>query len=69
MPTLARGDSVLIMDAGAYFVPFSTCFSFPRPAVVSVDDGSVKLVRRAESFDDLVEYDGVRETVVPGRSG
>jgi hypothetical protein len=27
-----------------------------------VDEGSVKHLRRAESFDDLVEYDGVGET-------
>jgi diaminopimelate decarboxylase len=57
LPELRVGDSVAIMDAGAYFVPFSTSFSFPRPAVVMIEDGNVRLLRRAERFEDLIEYD------------
>jgi len=57
LPELSPGDSVAIMDAGAYFVPFSTSFSFPRPAIVGVDGGESFLLRRRESFDDLVRYD------------
>ena len=56
-PKLEPGDSVLIMDAGAYFIPFSTSFSFPRPAVVIVDGGLVRQLRRGERFEDLVAYD------------
>lgn len=56
-PELAEGDTVVIMDAGAYFVPFSNSFSFPRPAVVMLDHGQVSLLRRAERFDDIVAYD------------
>jgi diaminopimelate decarboxylase len=57
LPELKPGDSLLIMDAGAYFVAFSTSFSFPRPAIVAVDAGTVKLLRRAETFDDLLALD------------
>jgi diaminopimelate decarboxylase len=57
LPPLTEGDSVAIMDAGAYFVPFATTFSFPRPPIVVVDDGIVSLLRRGESFSDLVAYD------------
>ena len=57
LPPLKEGDSVAIMDAGAYFVPFATTFSFPRPPIVGVDDGIVSLLRRGESFSDLVAYD------------
>ena len=57
LPELAAGDSVVIMDAGAYFVPFSTAFSFSRPAIVAVDGGEVKLLRRAETFEDLLALD------------
>jgi diaminopimelate decarboxylase len=57
MPQLEPGDSVVIMDAGAYFVPFSTSFSFPRPPVVAIDAGAVTLLRRGERFEDLVAYD------------
>jgi diaminopimelate decarboxylase len=57
LPALEAGDSVAIMDAGAYFVPFSTSFSYPRPAVVMLDGGRVTLLRRRETFDDLARYD------------
>jgi len=58
LPELRPGDTLAIMDAGAYFVPFSTSFSFPRPAVVMVDDdGQVRPLRRAERHEDLIALD------------
>jgi diaminopimelate decarboxylase len=59
LPRLAVGDTLAIMDAGAYFVPFSTSFSFPRPGVVMIDGGQVAQLRRAESFEDLTRLDVV----------
>ncbi len=60
LPELKRGDTLLIMDAGAYFVPFSNSFSFARPAIVTVSDGRAELLRRAETFDDLLAFDNLR---------
>jgi diaminopimelate decarboxylase len=60
LPELAPGDGLAIMDAGAYFVPMSTCFSFPRPGIVSVRDGKVSLLRRRETYEDLVTRDFAR---------
>lgn len=60
LPELRPGDNLLIMDAGAYFVPFSTSFSFPRPAIVTVDDGGSQVLRRAETFDDLLAFDDLQ---------
>jgi diaminopimelate decarboxylase len=57
LPQLTVGDTLAIMDAGAYFVPFATSFSFPQPGIVMVEDGQVRTLRRAETFDDLVSYD------------
>jgi diaminopimelate decarboxylase len=57
LPELAPGDALAIMDAGAYFVPFATSFSFPQPAIVMVEEGRHRLVRRAETYDDLVALD------------
>jgi diaminopimelate decarboxylase len=57
LPALEPGDHLLVMDAGAYFVPFSTSFSFPRPAIVTVHDGQAHVLRRAETFDDLLAFD------------
>jgi diaminopimelate decarboxylase len=60
LPRLEAGDLLLVMDAGAYFVPFSTAFSFPRPAIVTVDDGRTQLLRRAETFEDLLAFDDLK---------
>lgn len=57
LPPLTPGDYLSIMDSGAYFVPFSTAFSFPRPAIVLVDAGNVKVLRRSETFEDLLALD------------
>jgi diaminopimelate decarboxylase len=57
LPRLEVGDVLAFMDAGAYFVPFSTSFSFPQPAVVLVDGGKTLVARRAEEFEDLVRRD------------
>jgi diaminopimelate decarboxylase len=71
LPALERGDSVVIMDAGAYFVPFATSFSFPQPPIVMIDRGAVTLLRRGERFEDLVGYDRRAETgdVIRGDAG
>src|SRR5262249_29957116 len=57
LPTLAVGDALAIMDAGAYFVPFATSFSFPEPAIVMLDESKIRLLRRAETFTHLVALD------------
>jgi len=63
LPELAPGDALAIMDSGAYFVPFATSFSFPQPAIVIVDEGKHYLLRRAETFEDLVAFDGQEESL------
>jgi diaminopimelate decarboxylase len=61
LPELAVGDSLCIMDAGAYFVPFSTSFSYPQPAIVALDGDRVFLVRHAEQFDGMAARDVLPE--------
>jgi diaminopimelate decarboxylase len=57
LPRLEPGHVLAIMDSGAYFVPFSTSFSFPKAAIVMQDGGNVVTCRRSESFDDLMALD------------
>ena len=57
LPALQPNDSLAIMDSGAYFVPFATSFSFPQPAIVAVEHGEARLLRRAETFEDLTSLD------------
>lgn len=56
-PQLAAGDLVSVMDAGAYFVPNQMNFSNPRPAAVMVKDGDAVLIRKRETFEDIVRLD------------
>jgi diaminopimelate decarboxylase len=57
LPPLEPGHVLAIMDTGAYFVPFSTTFSFPRPSIVLQDGERITPIWRRESFDDLVRCD------------
>ncbi|MGF1613953.1 MAG: diaminopimelate decarboxylase family protein [Gammaproteobacteria bacterium] len=68
LPSLQAGDVLAVMDAGAYFVSYSTNFAFPRPAVVLVSDGKPQLVRRAESFRHMVGMD-IDLTPITGGNG
>jgi diaminopimelate decarboxylase len=52
---VAQGQLLALLDAGAYgFVMASNYNMRPRPAEALVDGGEARLVRRRESFDDLV---------------
>ena len=57
LPDLSPGHVLAVIDAGAYFVPFSTAFSFPKPAIVMEEDGRIVVCRRAETFADVVALD------------
>ena len=62
LPEIKTGDIVCALDAGAY--GYSMCSSYnsrPRPAEAMIcKDGSVKLIRRRETFEDLLAcYEGL----------
>ncbi len=57
LPRLAVGDVLAVMDAGAYFSSTATNFGGPRPAFVMVDGDRARLVRRRESYEDLLARD------------
>ncbi len=65
LPALARGDALAILDSGAYFVPFATSFSFPRPAIVAWDGGDVSLARRRENDRDMTLRDQATAVAAP----
>jgi diaminopimelate decarboxylase len=58
-PPLQVGAVVAIMDAGAYFIPNQMNFSNPRPAVVVIEQGRVRLTREAETFEHMIHLDQV----------
>ena len=55
LPKVSRGDLLCIFSAGAYgFVMSSQYNSRPRSAEVLVDGARARLIRRRETYDDLV---------------
>jgi diaminopimelate decarboxylase len=55
LPRTGRGDLLAVFTAGAYgFVMSSNYNSRPRAAEVLVDGGSHKIIRRRETYDDLI---------------
>jgi diaminopimelate decarboxylase len=57
MPKADAGEVLAILDTGAYFTSWESTFGFPRPAIVSVMNGSHKLIRRRETFDNMISRD------------
>lgn len=54
------GDLIALMSAGAYgMVMASTYNSHPLPAEILVDGDQAKLVRKRQTFDDLIEAEEV----------
>ena len=55
MPKLRRGDLIAVLSAGAYCFSMSSCYnSRPRPAEAIVENGSLRLLRRRETIQDMI---------------
>jgi diaminopimelate decarboxylase len=60
MPTTQRGDLLAVFTAGAYgFAMSSNYNNRPRAPEVLVDGGSYKIIRRRETYEDLVAAERV----------
>ncbi len=55
-PKIEKGDLVVIHTAGAYGYSMASNYnSRPRPAEVLIDNGELSLIRRKDSFEDLLK--------------
>jgi diaminopimelate decarboxylase len=64
MPPVQRGDLVCIFTAGAYgMVMASNYNTMPRPPEVLVSGTTVTLIRRRESYEDLVAAEAQSQTL------
>ncbi|MEY4535501.1 MAG: hypothetical protein RLZZ246_1819, partial [Planctomycetota bacterium] len=53
-----RGDLVAVFTAGAYGMSMASRYnSVPLPAEVLVERGTVRTIRRRETWDDLIEHE------------
>jgi len=58
LPPLTPGDIIAVPDCGAYCLPLGSNYNASlKPAVVLVKDGRARLIRRRETFDDLIRCD------------
>jgi diaminopimelate decarboxylase len=58
LPPLAPGDRLAVLTAGAYGMSMASQYNArPRPAEVLVDGGAARVVRRRETWDDLVAHE------------
>jgi len=57
--TAARpGDIIAIPVCGAYSIPMSSNYNaIPRPAIAMVNEGRARLIRRRETYQDLMNLD------------
>ena len=58
LPRLQAGELLAIPAAGAYQLMMSSNYNYaPRPAVLMVERGNARLIRRRETADDLMALD------------
>mgnify|MGYP003309217784 CR=1 FL=1 len=58
MPILETGDLVAIPASGAYAPSMASNYNLnPRPAVIMVKDGVARLIRRRETYADMMALD------------
>ena len=58
LPVLEPGDAVAIPSSGAYAPAMASNYNLnPRPAILMVKDGNARLIRRRESYQDLMRSD------------
>ena len=60
LPVLERGDLIAIPASGAYAPSMASNYNLnPRPAIVMVNDGQARLIRRRETYQDMMLCDVV----------
>ena len=57
LPLLNEGDTIAVMDTGAYFTSLGNNFAGPRPAVVMIEDGKAHLIKERETFSEMIRRD------------
>lgn len=58
LPTVEPGDIIAIPAAGAYCPSMASNYNLnPRPPIVLVKDGQSRLIRRRESYGDMMVCD------------
>jgi diaminopimelate decarboxylase len=55
LPRIEPGDIIAVPVTGAYCIPMASNYNLTlKPPIVAVKDSQVTLIRRRESYDDLL---------------
>jgi len=58
LTSVSAGDVIAIPVSGAYSIPMSSNYNMvPRPAIAMVKDGKARLIRKRETYKDLMRLD------------
>lgn len=58
LASVSAGDIIAIPVSGAYSIPMSSNYNLvPRPAIAMVKDGKARLIRKRETYKDLIRLD------------
>jgi diaminopimelate decarboxylase len=58
MPKLVEGDLLAVLDTGAYGFTMSSHYnSYPKCAVVMIEDGIARVIRSRETYQDLLRHE------------
>jgi diaminopimelate decarboxylase len=57
LPEIKAGDKLVIKNVGAYNISQSSSFIFPRPYVLLIEKDSARVLRRAETVDDIFKFE------------
>ncbi|MCL0028852.1 diaminopimelate decarboxylase, partial [Dehalococcoidia bacterium] len=58
LPVLEAGDIIAIPSSGAYVPAMASSYNWnPPPAIVMVNDGSARLIRHRQSYQDMMAMD------------
>lgn len=69
LPVLEPGDLLAVPMAGAYCLAMASNYNLaPRPAAVLVRDGEARVIRRRETYEDVLRCEIVDAAVEPAFS-
>lgn len=51
LPVLSPGDRLIIKNVGAYNIPQSGTFIFPRPPIILIENGAPRIIRERETIE------------------
>ena len=58
LPTLEKNDLICIPASGAYCIPMSSNYNMNlKPAVILVKDGKSEIIRKRETYDDILSLE------------